>query len=163
MNDPGAMPELIIDRPELQPRIQRTVFGTLTLLAWSAYIYLWMPLVTLGAWWLSVRIGRGEFSTSPAPFVDVELFILLLKAASLAIAMMIGWAEYNRLRFQGKERRGARPLVSPEQSAQALGVTEGVAQRLRGARHATVVLDAHALARDLREHAPLDDAPTVRR
>jgi len=154
------MPELIIDRPELQPRGQRAIFRVLTLIAWSLYLYLWLPLATLGAWWLGIKLGMRAMAGVPAPFVDVNLFTLLGKAALLAMLLMIGWAEYNRLRFQGRERRGPRPIVTPEQSAEAFGVATELARRLRGARQATLVLDEHARASDVRVQLPLDDAPT---
>lgn len=38
---------LIIDRPELQPRVQRAFFSPLTVVLWTFYVYLLLPLVTL--------------------------------------------------------------------------------------------------------------------
>lgn len=162
MNAPSKMPELVIDRPELQPPVQRTVFRVLTLAAWSAYLYLWLPAVTLAAWWVGMYTGMGELKIVPAPFIDGALFGLLLQSAMLAMVLMIGWGEYNRRRFQGKERRGPRPIVTPAQSAAAFGVDPEVARRLRGARHCTLLLDEHAIACGLRVHEVLADAPTAR-
>lgn len=161
MSAPHRMPELIIDRPELQPRGQRAIFRALTLIAWSLYLYLWLPLATLGAWWLGVQLGLREMAGAPAPFVDIDLFALLGKAALLAMLLIIGWAEYNRLRFQGNERRGPRLIVSSEQSAIAFGVDPEIARRLRGARQATLLLDEHARVTDVRVQRQLDDAPNV--
>jgi len=162
MTRPPKMPELIIDRPELQPRGQRVVYRTLTLIAWSLYLYLWLPLATLALWWLGLTFGFRVLRPSSEPSVDVALFALLLKAGLLAVLLMVGWAEYNRRRFQGNERRGPRPIVSPEQSAAAFGVEAEVARRLRGARLATLVLDEHARASDVQVQRPLDDPPTLR-
>jgi len=162
MSRPPKMPELIIDRPELQPRGQRVVYRTLTLIAWSLYLYLWLPLATLALWWLGLTLGIRALGPASQPLVDVDLFVLLLKAALLAILLMVGWAEYNRRRFQGNERRGPRPIVSPDESAGALGAGADLARRLRGARLATLVLDEHARASDVQVQRPLDDPPTMR-
>ena len=41
---------LIIDRPDLQAWQQKAVFGALTAAIWVAWIFLWMPLITLLGW-----------------------------------------------------------------------------------------------------------------
>lgn len=151
----ARMPQLIIDRPELQAPVGRTVSRLLTLLAWTIYLYLWLPLITLAAWWVAVRIGIREVGALPAPyFVDAETLWLLGKLALLAVVLLIGWAEYNRVRFQGRERRGALRQVSLDESAQALGSTPEIAAAVRRARRATVVLDDNAAVVDLRLHEP---------
>lgn len=144
MNAP-VMPELIIHRPQAVPRARRVVTRVLTVVAWSLYLYLWLPLITLLAWWLSLRFGIEQLRVVDAPpAIDEALFVMLGYVALLAIVVFIGWAEYNRLRYGRRERRQAGPPVTLEASARALGLSPELAAALRQQRVATVALDARA-------------------
>jgi biofilm PGA synthesis protein PgaD len=146
MND-TAMPELIIYRPQLEPPARRYLSRALTLVAWSLYFYLWLPLVTLAAWWLSLRFGFEQLRVADAPpAIDRALFAMLGVVALCALVVFVGWAEYNRLRYGRRERRRAVPPVTLDESASALGVTPALAAQLRGMRIATIALDARAAA-----------------
>ncbi|NKF22577.1 poly-beta-1,6-N-acetyl-D-glucosamine biosynthesis protein PgaD [Solimonas marina] len=140
------IPELIIERPERQAPLQRTLFGTLTLLAWLAYIYLWLPLLTLIAWWLALRTGlRVHVLSQAAGEIDYGVLLLTAKMVLLACVLMIGWAEYNRRRFQGRERRRPIEQIDVGASAAAFGVGDHTAQQLRTARVAVVHVGEGAL------------------
>lgn len=130
MEEPGprpAPPDLIIEDPALQSTGQKVLYGTLTVVFWALWIYLWLPLVTLAGW------GLGLFQ-----FVDVMgvrdglralgqlLWIYLLVIAVMGGALIL-WANYNRLRFAGRERRTSRLAEhSSPHVARALGKRETV-------------------------------------
>jgi biofilm PGA synthesis protein PgaD len=146
MND-TEMPELIIYRPHREPPAQRYVSRALTVVAWSLYLYLWLPLMTLAAWWLSLRFGIEQLRLADAPpVIDRGPFAMLGIVALSAIVVFIGWAEYNRLRYGRRERRRAVPPVTLDESAIALGVAPELAAQLRAVRVATVALNERAAA-----------------
>lgn len=141
--------DLFIHRPQLQPGLGRHIHRWLTLLAWSAYLYLWLPIATLVLWWLGTRLGISELRRYPE-FIDVELFWLLLEALGITLLLLVGWAEYNRFRFQGRDRRKHQPPVLPLATAQAMGVDALVAAGLQDARRVIVVTDQQAIPIALR-------------
>lgn len=128
MEKPGPRPApaaLIIEDPKLQSTGKKVLYGSLTLLFWAVWIYLWLPLVTLAGWYFGVR-----------RFVDVMIVeqgihtlhaVIAFYVATIAImgGLLIGWATYNRIRFRGRERRQASPVEpSSARLARALGRRE---------------------------------------
>lgn len=149
-----AIPDLIINRPDRHAPMRRLAFRAITVGFWSLYFYLWLPAITLGAWWLAARMGIHEFGGAPGESFDLRLLGTLGAAASIAFVLMIGWAEYNRLRFQHHVRRSSEPPVEPEATAAAFDVRSSVAAQLRVARHATLVLDGRAIVVDVHAGRP---------
>jgi len=102
---------LIIDRPDLQAWQQKAVFGALTAVFWAAWVFLWLPLVTLIGW---VFFGY-QFQFHMIQLDGYEGFLNLLAVYALVIVAMggalIAWAKYNHLRFRGVDRR--RGFVPP--------------------------------------------------
>jgi biofilm PGA synthesis protein PgaD len=99
------MNDIVIDRPELQTPAMRALFHALTLVMWSFYLYLMLPLGTLLAWWIGFSAVYEEMVVrsgweSLLQLVGVYSVILLLIALS-----QVGWAMVNWLRFRGKRDR----------------------------------------------------------
>lgn len=144
----------LIHRPEaVQPKA-RTLFGVITLVAWLGYLYLWLPLVTLLLWLAGSYTAFLRLVDEP-PAVDTTMLLQLLMIAAGCALLLTGWAEYNRLRFQGKDRRSQAPQVGERDVAAALGASETVAERLRTARSIVIVMDEQAVPRAVRELAAL--------
>jgi biofilm PGA synthesis protein PgaD len=130
----------LIRKRRRQPRLQRTAWGFVTLAFWGFYLYLWAPLLTLLAWLLGGRLAwlqLYEHGQHLDPFLIVALPVILACCAALLIA----WAEYNRFRFTGKERRTPRKDASTEEVARNLGAPPHVAARLASARVITLHMD----------------------
>ena len=113
------MTHLIIDRPELNPRGHRLLFGALTCALWSFYAYLLLPILTVLAWWF------GYSSLYEAMIVKNGWELLLqLLGLYLAIIAIIGlvqvlWALGNWLRFAGpRDRRRERAPPLPAEFVQ---------------------------------------------
>lgn len=140
---------LFIHRPRLQSDPKRLIYGLLTLVAWSAYLYLWLPIATLALWWMGTRLGFRELRPYPE-FIDIDLFWLLLTALAIAVVLLVSWAEYNRIRFQGQDRRQQQPALPPLSTAEAMGVDALVAGNLQDARRTVVVTDLQAVPVALR-------------
>jgi len=154
--------DMTIYRPNEQAPLQRTLFGAATLLAWVAYAYLVLPLVTLVLWMLGLHTAYLQLYLVDHPF-DPTLLLILPLLALICATILIVWAEYNRRRFRGEERRGRAADVSDLEIALALGSNAAFAQCLRNARHVTLVMgdDARPTAMHLHEQGAF--APTVSR
>lgn len=109
---------LIIERPDLQVWQQKAMFSVLTAAFWVGWFVLWLPLVTLVAWFFfgyKIQIHMIELDGYRA------FGQLLVVYAGVVLVMgggLILWAKYNHLRFRGMDRR--QSLAAPDD--EALGV-----------------------------------------
>jgi len=103
---------LVIDRPELQPAAQRAFFSALTVVLWTFYVYLLLPLVTLLAWYFGYSAVYEEMVMRNGWEALIKL-MGFYGAIVLAMAFtQIGWALINWMRFAGKrDRRRERERV----------------------------------------------------
>jgi biofilm PGA synthesis protein PgaD len=146
--------QLYIHRPSLQQPGSRLLFRAATVMAWGAYLYLWLPLATLSLWWGAGLLGMRELALTPE-HVDFDLFRVVAEAFAVALLLMIGWAEYNRARFQGIERRKPHPPLDPLETADAMHASRVLACELQGARRVVIQLDANAVPYALQGQTPL--------
>lgn len=124
----------IITRPQRPPPARaHTVYGVMTVGAWMLYLYLWLPLITLVAWALGLRSAYVELYLRKHSF-EPRILLVLLVVGIVATVLLIGWAEYNRRRFHGRERRTAVSDVTPAEVAEGLGVPERLRQDLTDGR-----------------------------
>lgn len=133
----------LIQKPLKQPRLQRTAWGFVTLAFWGFYFYLWAPLVTLISWLLGGRLAwlqLYEYKQTIDPFIVIALPVMLVCTAVLLIA----WAEYNRMRFAGKERRAPHTDTSREEIARDLGASPALAAQLASGKAVTLHMDDNA-------------------
>ncbi|KAF1017636.1 MAG: hypothetical protein GAK31_00904 [Stenotrophomonas maltophilia] len=136
-------PPPVIVRPERLARPQRFLQRMATLLAWSAYAWLWVPLVTLVAWLLGLHAGWQRLylqRNAVDPFVLAALPVIAL----LCGLLLIGWAEYNRARFADADRRARRADVADAAVQARLQAPAQVVQALRQHRVVTVSMDEQA-------------------
>ncbi len=133
----------IIDRPERQGTARRTAYGTVTAGLWLLYFYLWLPLVTLLAWVVGVRTGYGRLYVEQNA-VDPFLLMALPVIALVCGAVLLAWAEYNRARFSGEERRQPVADIGIAEVATLLGADVATAGMVRDARVVTITLDDKA-------------------
>lgn len=99
------MNAMVIDRPELQPPAQRAFFSALTVVLWTFYVYLLLPLVTLLAWYCGFSAVYEELVMRSGWAALVELLAFY---AAIVLAMgftQVGWALVNWMRFAGKRDR----------------------------------------------------------
>lgn len=152
--------EKLISRPRLQPQVQRTLFSAITLLAWTIYLYFWAPLATLLLWLAGFRTSYLQLYLQRNA-VNIELLLQLLGIAAFCALVLIGWAEYNRIRFQGFDRRARPADATLEEMALALRASLADAQHLQSARVATIMMadDATPIAVRCAQHLP--DTPAT--
>jgi biofilm PGA synthesis protein PgaD len=121
---------LIIERPELQPRRERFVYGTITAVAWVLWAYLWLPLVTLVAWYFGIRAFIREVS------IPDRLTLLTTGASYLLVILLLGggllvWSRYNLRRFGGKDRREGSAPLEGEEIRSWFGISDSTLQIMR--------------------------------
>ncbi|AWH54383.1 poly-beta-1,6-N-acetyl-D-glucosamine biosynthesis protein PgaD [Stenotrophomonas sp. ESTM1D_MKCIP4_1] len=136
-------PPPVIVRPERLARQQRFLQRAATLLAWSAYAWLWVPLITLIAWLVGLRAGWERLfllRNAVDPFFLAALPIIALFCGLL----LIGWAEYNRARFADADDRQRRSDVADAAVRARLQAPAQVMHTLRRHRVVTVRMDDQA-------------------
>lgn len=133
----------IIDHTPTRVPGKRLASGALTAFAWSLYAWLWVPLITVIAWVVGVRTAYVRLYLNDSE-IDPFLLLALPVIALVCAALLIGWAEYNRVRFSGVERRGRRDDIDDAQVRQALGASAALAAKLRDGRIVRIALDDDA-------------------
>ena len=133
----------LIHKPEEQSRARRTVWAVVTGIFWLIYAYLWLPLVTLVLWVLGVRTAAFELYMREHA-VEPFLLIALPLIAILATVIMGGWAEYNRARFGGTDRRHRPDNIPTDIVARDLGANEVVAAAMASAKIIMLHMDDNA-------------------
>ncbi len=122
-------------------RRQQTRDTVLTLLMWGIYAYLWVPLITLGAW----LVGFERFYEIMITFGGFEVVLDLLDWYALiilAIAVcIISWAGINYSRFHDRERRYAAPVTRATEISEFFGIAETEVIRARSSKRLLIDLD----------------------
>lgn len=139
---------LLIEKPHARPLAVRTVWGLVTAACWLVYAYLWLPVVTLLLWMLGLRTAAFELYLRNDA-VDPLLLMLLPMLALAAAALLLSWAELNRLRFANRERRASIPNVDTHEVARALGAAPHVPGLLQSAKVVTLRMDDTACPCDV--------------
>jgi len=135
-------PPIIDHTPARGPR-KRLASGALTAAAWTVYAWLWVPLITAIAWFVGVRTAYLRLYLNENE-IDAFLLLSLPVIALICGALLIGWAEYNRVRFSKADRRKRRVKTSEEQVRISLGASPALAAKLRDGRIVRLALDDDA-------------------
>ena len=96
---------LIIDQPDLKSRPLILGEGVITIFFWGFWFYLWLPLVSLLAWWLGYQI----FYRQMVELGGFSGFIQQLNVFTSGVALVSGaiaiWSFYNLKRYGSYNRR----------------------------------------------------------
>lgn len=133
----------IIEHPEKQSPLHRTFWGAVTAAFWAFYVYLLLPLATLLLWVMGVRNAYTELYMRRHA-VDPVLLLMLPALALVCVATVIAWAEYNRHRFQGHDRRRHQPDVPRSEIAAALSASPALEREIADVKIALLQMDAKA-------------------
>ena len=113
---------LVIERPDLQSLSQRWGYRSVTVFAWLAWLYLFVPIISVVAWIAGLTLVYQLLLQG----LDVNELWALLRTYSIGIgifcALYLAWAGISFIRFRGVERRKAAPFASTE----ALAATHGL-------------------------------------
>lgn len=133
---------MLIQDERRSSRAQRSLHSLITLAAWTAWAYLWLPLLTLLAWFGGLRTAYVQLSAERYLRQSTDLLMILLYAAICAIVFS-AWAYYNQARFARRTRRRRPPEPVPRREiAIALGAEPALGDELAQSRIATLAFDA---------------------
>jgi len=96
---------VVIERPEMQSPLQRVTGWGVTFVFWVIWLYLWLPLISLFAWLVGIRLFREHMIDNGGYEVLFDIigwYLLIILITSVAL---LGWARYNLMHFRGKGRR----------------------------------------------------------
>lgn len=129
--------EFIIEKPENQRPLQRATFALITMVAWTLWISLWMPVLTAIAWLLGMQNAYKQLGlVHPLHAVDdLKLVVMVALVSSFSIGT---WSQYNRMRFSGKQKRRANRPLDIAEMAPALASSVITAKQLRGGRRSVI-------------------------
>ena len=128
---------IIIQRPDRQSNAQKAVFATVTVFAWLFWAFLWLPLLTLGAWAFGLRNAWLQLHVLN-PIGDGGDINVILLVAVLCAAVFSSWSGYNHARFAGKQKRRGNKPVDVAETAAAIGASTGDALKMQGKRRSVV-------------------------
>lgn len=135
------MTDLIINRPDLQTLRQRYTFSVLTLVFWTIWLYLWLPLVSFVAWLIGVDLFREQMIMQQGYLAFIDLVGWYLLVIVLMALSLLGWAGYNLARFGKKNRRVESKPVTMNEVADYFDVSNALLARARAARRVVVHYD----------------------
>ena len=128
---------IMIQRRERQSSVQKAMFGVVTIVAWLFWAFLWLPLITLGAWAFGVRSAWLQLYVLEPSHKEGDLSVVLI-AAIICAMVFSAWAGYNRARFAGKQKRRGNSPVGVEATAREIGASTEDAVSIQAHRRAVV-------------------------
>jgi biofilm PGA synthesis protein PgaD len=125
------MNKMIIEKPELQTSVQRYGWSTVTFAFWMLYVYLWIPLLTMIAWWIGIKLFNYhmiELNGYKGLIDQLGLYSVIIVMLSITL---IGWAEIDRMRFKNQIRRVDHLPLTDREIAMKLNLHEHQLKQLR--------------------------------
>lgn len=134
-------PQIFIHAPGLRLPHRRAGDQLLTFLMWAIYAYLWLPLISLIAWFLGIDLFYQEMVVNGGfdAFLDLSGWYLFI--IGLILVTVGAWSASNYLRFHDKERRLPQAQVSDEELQAWFRVGPEVHAELRDARRMRLSFD----------------------
>lgn len=129
---------LIIEKPELQSQAHRYGWSSVTFFFWVLYIYLWLPFITLVAWFVGAKLFHLQMVELHGYAGVVEklgLYSMIVIAMSITL---IGWAKIERFRFKDSIRRNDNTTVSVGEVAKIFNLQEVQLDQIRQQRSVIV-------------------------
>jgi biofilm PGA synthesis protein PgaD len=128
---------ILIQRPERQTPVQKLTFAIITMLAWTFWVSLWLPVITLVAWLLGLQDAFTKLGLAHPLHSAGDLGIILI--AGLACALTFGsWSFYNHQRFSGRQKRRGNQPFGVAETAKAIGASVHTAEQLQSSRCLTI-------------------------
>lgn len=149
-----------IHRPELQSRVQRSMYALLSTIGWLVWLYLFGPLLSALAWMFGYkRFNEYVLNNTSHAMHTLMIYAIIIGAAGLAFVL---WATYNLFRFRGRTRRATTEPATLAEVARTYQVSEALVAQIRGTKVQRVHHDEHGTitASDVLEPARPGGPPT---
>ena len=115
---------MIIENSKLQPKMLRSAWLAMTMLLWLVYAYLWLPLISLFAWWLGYKTFKYHMITLNGISGFENLLFVYLIIIMILGSFLLGWARLEKSRFKNKSRRSVAKAVNNHALASYFKVAE---------------------------------------
>ena len=135
----------IIEDGSLLSLLRKGTEWSVTLVAWSAWVYCFMPLLTLLLWGVGFRVAliEGLMLDQAAGLASVALHYIV---GLLVVVLVIhSWSSYNKRRFGGLDRRRHPDPVADEELEAYFGLPPASLVAARQAKHAVVSFEGNAI------------------
>lgn len=126
---------LIIDRPDLKSRAKLFGEGILTILFWGFWFYLWLPFVSLLAWWMGFQFFYFQMLELGGINGFIDQMHVFTSGISLFSFSIAAWSFYNLRRYGSKKRRSGSPQTDTEQLARTFKISIKMIAKLQKAKH----------------------------
>ena len=136
----------IIEDPSLLSVLRKGTEWSVTIAAWSAWVYCFMPLLTLLLWGVGMRFAliEGVMLDQAAGLASVALYYL--GGLLVVIGVIQGWSMYNKHRYGGLDRRRHPDPVPDGELADYFGLAPETIVAARAAARAVVSFDGDSIA-----------------
>lgn len=122
---------LIIESPELQSYAHRYGWNSVTFFFWILYIYLWLPFITLIAWWIGLKLFHYQIVELHGYAGVIDKLGLYSAIVVMLSITLIGWARIERFRFKDAIRRVDNTTISVGDIAKIFKLQESQLIQLR--------------------------------
>ena len=133
--------DIHIQAPELLTAPERRRDTLITAAMWLAYLYLWVPLLSLGAWLLGFEFAYDVMIRSGGIRDLGGILIVYAAIVCVIICAVTLWSLINRARFRGVKRRKSAANVSLLEMAQHFDLEEESVRNLRASKRSVVGFD----------------------
>ena len=133
--------DVIINARNVVSRRIRNRDRLLTTVMWVLYAYLWLPLISLGAWYLGIQFAYDLVirAGGTEPLVSLLLnFLLILLITALVVVF---WSWMQRVRFANHERRISSPALMLAEEQAFWAITEAEHSQIRSGKRLVIDLD----------------------
>jgi len=151
----------MIDRMTDTTISERDVFNkmksrdrVLTTVLWFLYLYLWMPFISLVAWYLGY-----EFAYENVIKADLlQLLTSFSMFVGIIMVIVIGWSLSQYWRFHEKDRRSVTPHPEPDAEMALWDIDEALFANIRNAKNMTLDIDENEVLTLVRSQRPEEEA-----
>ncbi len=133
--------QIFIHAPGLRQPHRRAGDQVLTFIMWAIYAYLWLPLISLIAWFLGIDLFYQEMVVNGGFDAFVELSGWYLAIIILILMVVITWSASNYFRFHNRQRRKPQAAVTDSELQSWFGVDEAQHRAMRDVANVVLTFD----------------------
>jgi len=132
--------EILVSAPEEMTTRERARDAMITAVLWAAYLYLWVPLVSLLAWAMGFEFAYDVMVRAGGASDLLPILLEYTVVVSVIFSAFTIWSVSNRLRFKHLKRRTRRAPVRDEALAEyfKIPVSQIAAMRSRQVIHVSI-------------------------
>ena len=124
---------------------QRAREAFITTALWALYGYLWLPLISLVAWYMGLDFAYEKVIQAGGPEELILLLLWFCIVCLVSLLVVVTWSGLQHSKYKGKgERRTTAPVLDLEAEREFWRIEESLQQQMKAAKVQTVSLDDNA-------------------